>query len=92
MRLGVQLSGSRLPFAGFVSSRLAGGAAGATAAGGEARAPVTRLLARAEAAAAGTPQVDRQKVADIKLAMSRGEFRVDARAVAQAFLAMETGA
>lgn len=54
--------------------------------------PATSLLARAEAAAASTPPVDSQKVADIKLAMSRGEFRVDARAVAQAFLAMETGA
>lgn len=47
------------------------------------------LLARAEQAMAGTPEIDQKKVDDIKAAISRGEFKVDARAVARAFLDME---
>lgn len=47
------------------------------------------LLARASQAMADTPEIDQQKVDDIKAAISRGEFKVDAQAVARAFLDME---
>lgn len=47
------------------------------------------LLARASQAMADTPEIDQKKVDDIKAAISRGEFKVDAQAVARAFLDME---
>jgi len=66
-----------------------GGRAGA----GTAQPATTRnesLLARAERAGAAAQEIDQSRVDDIKAAISRGEFKVDARAVARAFLDLET--
>lgn len=50
------------------------------------------LLDRAKEAAAHTPEVDRQHVDDIKRAIARGEFQVNPKAVAQAFVTMTLNA
>ncbi|MEO6699137.1 MAG: flagellar biosynthesis anti-sigma factor FlgM [Paraperlucidibaca sp.] len=50
------------------------------------------LIERAKAAAEQVPEVDRQKVDDIKLAIARGEFHVNPKAVAQAFVSMTLNA
>jgi len=48
------------------------------------------LLARAERASAGAQEIDQAKVDEIKSAIRRGELKVDSRAVARAFLDLET--
>ncbi|REH36736.1 FlgM family anti-sigma-28 factor [Paraperlucidibaca baekdonensis] len=50
------------------------------------------LVDRAKAAAHEAPEIDRQKVDDIKLAIARGEFQVNPKAVAQAFVSMTLNA
>ncbi len=47
------------------------------------------LTERAQSLAKGSPDVDEARVSDIKQAISRGEFTIDAKAVARAFIAME---
>lgn len=56
-------------------------------------APAARvsLLDQARARADAAPVVDQAKVDAIKGAISRGEFKIDATAVAKAFVAMESG-
>jgi len=51
----------------------------------------TTLLEQARARADAAPVVDQAKVDAIKGAISRGEFKIDATAVAKAFVAMESG-
>lgn len=51
----------------------------------------TTLLDQARARADAAPVVDQAKVDAIKGAISRGEFKIDATAVAKAFVAMESG-
>lgn len=46
------------------------------------------LMERAKVAVEQMPEVDRQKVDDIKLAIARGEFQINPKAVAQAFVSM----
>jgi negative regulator of flagellin synthesis FlgM len=53
---------------------------------------VSSLIERAKAAAEHVPEVDRQKVDDIKQAIARGEFQVNPKAVAQAFVSMTLNA
>jgi flagellar biosynthesis anti-sigma factor FlgM len=53
---------------------------------------VTSLIERAKAAAEHVPEVNRQKVDDIKQAIARGEFQVNPKAVAQAFVSMTLNA
>lgn len=48
------------------------------------------LLSRALDVASQAPEVNQARVDAIKDAISRGEFRVDARAVANALLAMDS--
>lgn len=50
------------------------------------------LIERAKAAAEHVPEVDRQKVDDIKQAIARGEFHINPKAVAQAFVSMTLNA
>lgn len=51
----------------------------------------TSLLDQARAKASASSGIDQAKVDDIKGAISRGEFTVNAPAVAKAFMAMESG-
>ncbi len=53
---------------------------------------VSSLIERAKAAAEHVPEIDRQKVDDIKQAIARGEFQVNPKAVAQAFVSMTLNA
>ncbi|WP_068859002.1 flagellar biosynthesis anti-sigma factor FlgM [Perlucidibaca aquatica] len=48
------------------------------------------LTERAQSLAKASPDVDMSRVRDIKDAISRGEFTIDAKAVARAFIAMES--
>lgn len=53
---------------------------------------VQTLLSRALDQARQAPDIQQERVDALKAAISRGEFQIDARAVAQALLAMEDGA
>jgi len=69
-----------------------GGNAPTASASSAGQASATRnesLLARAERASAGAQEIDQAKVDEIKAAISRGEFKVDSRAVARAFMDLE---
>lgn len=48
------------------------------------------LLERAGERASQTPDVDLARVDEIKTAIARGEFSIDAKAVARAFIQMES--
>jgi len=48
------------------------------------------LLERAGERASAAPDVDMARVNDIKSAITRGEFSIDAKAVARAFINMES--
>lgn len=53
---------------------------------------VSSLIERAKVAAEHVPEVNRQQVDDIKQAIARGEFQVNPKAVAQAFVSMTLNA
>ena len=48
------------------------------------------LLERAGERAQSTPEVDTARVDEVKAAIARGEFRIDSKAVARAFMALES--
>ena len=78
------------------SRKLTGGAGAADAPQGRATTSDTveltsgaKLLERLEKSLAGLPDVDSARVAEVKLAIENGEYRIDADAIADAMIRFE---